>query len=350
MSIKEFYKERHPEYFSDSEVIEIHETDKSLLDHHLSTLGSRSQEIDFERFARRVCEKEICPNLIPTTGPLGGGDSKVDSETHSVSETLALKWYGNISTDASTQRWAFAFSTQKTWVPKLKSDLEKALETERGYTKIFFVTNQSIPAKKRSETEDKLKNEYKIDVTILDKTWLIEKVFINSYQDIAIEELKMSSTIKKEEKKGVLDLQKIDELGTLESKINLRIESEEFGIPIVDYALEAADLCRKLEQPKEKVMGTYARAENLALKYGGLRQQIESAYQLGWTMFWWFEDIDAAVKQYEILEERVKQSSNIYDYELLVNLHTVLSKYAEDNRNDHCTDGFLKPIICAGAK
>jgi site-specific recombinase XerC len=34
---------------------------------------SRSQEVKFERFARRLAEREICPNLLPQTGPTGGG-------------------------------------------------------------------------------------------------------------------------------------------------------------------------------------------------------------------------------------------------------------------------------------
>ena len=47
----------------------------------------------FEEFYRHIAEVEICPNLLPQTGPTGGGDSKVDSETYPVSENLSAYWY-----------------------------------------------------------------------------------------------------------------------------------------------------------------------------------------------------------------------------------------------------------------
>ena len=72
-SPKDFLKARRPERFSDTAVEEVTELDRSLLEFHLSSLTSRSQETDFERFARQLCEREICPNLLPQTGPTGGG-------------------------------------------------------------------------------------------------------------------------------------------------------------------------------------------------------------------------------------------------------------------------------------
>ncbi len=81
ISPREFLKERRPEKFSDSVSQEVPALDRSLLEYHLETLTSRSQENDFENFARQLAEQEICPNLLPHTGPTGGGDSKVDTET-----------------------------------------------------------------------------------------------------------------------------------------------------------------------------------------------------------------------------------------------------------------------------
>jgi hypothetical protein len=84
---------RHPDLFSDTKTIEYAYLDRAMLDHHLDTLTSRKQELVFERFARKLAEKEICPNLVPQTGPTGGGDSKVDTETYPVSEEIAARWY-----------------------------------------------------------------------------------------------------------------------------------------------------------------------------------------------------------------------------------------------------------------
>ena len=68
-SPKSFLKARRPERFSDTVVAEATELDRSLLEFHLSSLTSRSQETDFERFARRLCECEICPNLYLLNKP-----------------------------------------------------------------------------------------------------------------------------------------------------------------------------------------------------------------------------------------------------------------------------------------
>ena len=144
-SPKSFLKTRRPERFSDTIVAEATELDRSLLEFHLSSLTSRSQETDFERFARRLCECEICPNLLPQTGPTGGGDSKVDSETYPVADTLALAWYTGLGREAAQERWAFAFSAKADWPPKVRSDIAKIVGTARAYTKAFFVTNQAVP-------------------------------------------------------------------------------------------------------------------------------------------------------------------------------------------------------------
>ena len=88
MTPKEFYKEHYPEEFSDSVVIRVSKLDQDLFAYYLDTLTSNSKETEFEDFCRRIAQNEICPNLIPHTGPTGGGDSKVDSETYPVLSTF----------------------------------------------------------------------------------------------------------------------------------------------------------------------------------------------------------------------------------------------------------------------
>src|SRR5690606_6658493 len=153
-SPKEFLRARRPERFSDTVVEERPVLDRSLLEYHLDTLTSRSQETEFERFARRLSERELCPNLLPQTGPTGGGDSKVDAETYPVADDLSLGWYVGTGREAASERWAFAFSAKKDWRPKVRSDIEKIGATGRGYAKAFFVSNQFIPDRVRAEVED----------------------------------------------------------------------------------------------------------------------------------------------------------------------------------------------------
>ena len=89
-SPKEFLKQRRPERFSDTTASDIPAIDRAMLEYHLDTLTHRSQERIFEQFARGLIERTVCPNLLPQTGPTGGGDSKVDSETFPVAEQLAF--------------------------------------------------------------------------------------------------------------------------------------------------------------------------------------------------------------------------------------------------------------------
>ena len=115
---------RHPDLYSDSETISRPQLAEDLLDYHLDTLTNRNQETEFAYFARRLAQKEICPNLRPQTGPVGGGDSKVDSETIPIASDVADVWVGT-DPAAATERWAFAFSAKKDWktkVPRRRED------------------------------------------------------------------------------------------------------------------------------------------------------------------------------------------------------------------------------------
>jgi hypothetical protein len=143
----EFMRVRRPEKFSDSSLEGEPVITKPLLEYQLETLTSRKQEYEFEAFCRKLAEKELCPNLLPQTGPTGGGDSKVDSETYPVSEQIALRWYEGLPKDSTKDRWAFAFSAKKKWRQKLESDIAKIADTNRGYKAAFFITNQLLRTK-----------------------------------------------------------------------------------------------------------------------------------------------------------------------------------------------------------
>ena len=119
----EFYKKTHPEQFSDSVLVKKGNLSRDMFDYYLESLTSKNLEKTFEEFCRKLAESEVCPNLLPQTGPTGGGDSKVDSETYPVSKEISDRWYfGNT---AASERWAFAISAKKDWQSKVKSDVVK---------------------------------------------------------------------------------------------------------------------------------------------------------------------------------------------------------------------------------
>src|ERR1022692_1485292 len=104
-SPREFLKSRRPERFSDSVFREVSPLDRSTLEYLLDTITSRSGELKFENFARKLIERTVCPNLLPHTGPTGGGDSKVDTETYPVADSLSLTWYSGMGREAASERW-----------------------------------------------------------------------------------------------------------------------------------------------------------------------------------------------------------------------------------------------------
>ena len=74
-------RQLRPENYSDTTERTAYLLDAAVFDHHLDTITSRNQTHNFEIFCRKLCERAICRNLRPQTGPDGGGDSKADSET-----------------------------------------------------------------------------------------------------------------------------------------------------------------------------------------------------------------------------------------------------------------------------
>ena len=62
---------------------------------------------------------------------MGGGDGKVDTKTYPVADAVSDgRW---IAAPRGDDRWAFAFSAMKDWKRKVRSDVVKIAETDRGY-------------------------------------------------------------------------------------------------------------------------------------------------------------------------------------------------------------------------
>lgn len=340
LSPKEFMRARRPEKFSDSVVEERPTLDRSMLEYHLDTLTSRKQEYQFERFAQRLAEREICPNLLPQTGPTGGGDSKVDSETYPVADDLSFGWYKGIGREAASERWAFAFSAKERWRGKVRSDVAKIVETGRGYRKVFFVSNQFIRDKTRAEMEDDLREKHGLDVRILDRTWILDKVFGNGHEALAIEELELTTSTRKVVQKGPLDIQRAREMEELEQCIEEALQQHRFGPQLVDDCIDAAILSRRLEHSRVEVEGRFERAERVSAKYGTPHQCLECAYQRAWTAFWWYEDYEQFMELHATVEERAKGSRNSYHLELLTNLWFLLRAALREGDFDEAEDMF----------
>ena len=332
---REFMRTRHPEAFPDSVDQQQPVLDRSLLEYHLATLTNRNQETEFAFFAQKLAERTICPNLRPQTGPTGGGDSKVDSETYPVSDLLALTWYEGIGREASGERWAFAFSAKKDWRPKVRSDIAKIASTDRGYSRAFFVTNQYVPDRTRGEIEDELSKEHEpLDVRILDLTWILDRIFTEDLHTVVTDELGLEISTRTVVEKGPVDVQRERDLDEIEARIKTVTNQNRLGLQFANDCIESAVLSRGLGHPRTAVEGRFQRAQQVSERYGTPHQQLVSAYQWAWTVFWWYEDYPSFIEHYSAVEGYARDTENVYDLELLSNLWHLLAVLVEQGTID----------------
>jgi hypothetical protein len=241
-----------------------------------------------------------------------------------VAEPIAHGWFEGIGTEAATERWAFAFSAKKAWLPKVKSDVAKAIATGRGYSRVFFVTNQFVADRQRSAVQDELSKQHNCGVTILDRTWITTKVFENHREQLAIDMLGLTNVQSRNIALGPLDLDRNKELEQLEAEISDPSRYDGIMYHRVEDSLIAARLARGLEKTRVDVEGRFARSRQLAEKVGDRRQKLRVVYEHAWTEFWWYDDFDQLNNLFDAASELAVGSEEISDIELLQNLWTVL--------------------------
>ena len=332
-----FYRSRRPHLFSDSQKVADVALTREVLSHHLDTLTAQKQELVFENFAVRLVEKFIAPNLRPQTGPVGGGDGKTDSETYPVSSTISERWFVP-DTTVGDERRAFAFSAKKDWRGKVRSDVKGIAETQRGYPRIYFVTNQFVAAKDSAKEQDALEKKFGVPVTILDRTWLLDCVFERGSIDIAAKTLgvgKEQSSIVV----GPRDLERQTNLAKLEKTIGDGSQYQGLAPTLAEDALRAAELARGLEKPRHEIDGRYERAVRIAREHKLPAHELMAAYGWAWTSYFWFDDVAKLNALYDEVEKLAIESDKADDLERLCNLLPLLGNAV--------THGALSPDAAA---
>lgn len=258
-----FMRARRPYLYSDTKGGVEFALTREVLANHLDTITARNEENVFEKFARKLVAVEICPNLRPNTGPSGGGDGKVDTETYEVSAEIADRWYIG-QPEAASERWAFAISAKEKWKSRLRSDVKKIIETDRGYTKVYFITSRNARAKDRADIEAALLEEHGVPVTILDQAWILECVFEHGRVPLAVTALGMSDELKRQITEiGPLDHKRIKQLKTLDAQIS---DTSRAPSLVAEDMLEAALAARGLERPRAEVEGRFMQVRSVAQK------------------------------------------------------------------------------------
>lgn len=323
VSPKEFMRNLRPELYSDTATRTAYQLDAAMLEYHLDSLTSRNQHHDFEIFCRKLCQRTICPNLLPATGPEGGGDSKADTETIPAADEISIFSYVGLA-NAGHERWAFAFSAKKTWADKVRKDVAGIVETERGYTRIFCVTSQFARAKDRSRVEDELTNKYGISVTILDRSWIVEQVIAGDRKDLAFNYLGIGLEVVDTRRLGPNDYSRTQQLEDIEKSLSDPQAYSGMEMHLVTEALVAAKLSRSLDRPRFETDGRFTRAVRLANAQGTLRQRLDANYELIWTGFWWFDDVALLNSSYDAFESLVLDTAHAKNLEFLCNLAQIL--------------------------
>jgi hypothetical protein len=332
ISPKSFLKARRPERFSDSITKDVGKLDRSVLEFQLSTLNRKNMELAFEDFAKRLCEKVICPNLLEQTGPVAGGDGKVDTQTFPVSEQSKVLWYIGVDENSNNERWAFAVSTQEDWKAKCRKDVRKIKGTDRDYKKAFCVTNMYAKANQRSELEDSLREETGIDVRILDISWMLDQIFSNGYEQLAIDYLSIDIDWRREIEIGVNDYARNVRLNELEELIKNGIDTSKVLPHQLDWLLEVAVLSKELEKPSIETQGLFLRAIKAAEKFGTNFHRFNAHYQYAWAAYWWFEDIAIFGEQLSLclqIAKGIEQSAQWGDTVSLLGLYSSYYRSSE---------------------
>lgn len=327
MEPKDLLKKLHPNQFSDSKVIDKIECPRELLDFHLSKLSEQNKHFDFEEFVKKLLEREICPNLIEETGPAGGGDGKVDTENYPVAKDIQNFWWYGLNSE--NDRWAFAVSLRRDWKSKCNSDIEKIINTKRGYTKVFFITNQAIKNDKRLEYQDCKKIETGLEIVILDKTWILDKALKNKNIDL----LKLINITQplKEKEIGPNDLKKQRRMEDIEKKLQEYSTKRIINQDVIDLSIESAILSRDLEEEETIVVGKFERALRFAKEKGNIVDKRNILYDLAWYYHWWLNSNTNFEKYYLEYRNEVIKDKKIEEILKLATLWTIL--YARKNKD-----------------
>ena len=318
-----FMRKLRPELYSDTVDRPLYVLDRPMLEFQLETMTSRNEHQRFEIFCRKLCQRVICPNIRPQSGPEGGGDGKTDADTFPVAEAIAdLTYIGRPGPGLGD--WGFAFSAMKDWKRKVVKDIEGIAATGRKLERIYFVTSQPARAADRARIEAELEQAHGVPVKILDRAWIVEEVIDHERKDIAHDYLGVGQMVSDPMRMGPEDYSRRRRLDDIERGLADPSTFAGMERQLVTEAMIAAQLSRNLELPRHETEGRHARAIRLAVKHGSARQQLEARHDALWTAFWWFDDAAAVADGYGTIEAEALGAHHARNIEFLVQLHQLL--------------------------
>lgn len=321
-----FMRGRRPALFSDSRIESGAPLTRDEFEYRLQTITARSEEAQFQRFIHALLEVEVCPNLVPQTGPTGGGDSKVDAETYAVADAIAERWWSGTAREAAAEQWAFAISAMQDWRKKVRQDVDNVLASGRTYSRIHYVTNQFVRDKDRAKVENELtRRTGNIPVRIFDRSWILQAVFDHEHWSIAERELSLpAARAKSAGVLGPLDADRARQLVEVEAELADPARFANSSMQLAQAWLTSALLARGLGRPREELDQRFDRAIEAARRGRNARGHRRMLYQKVWTAFWWFDDYTAVIGGYDAIEALLDGDANAWDLAQLTNLYNLL--------------------------
>ena len=324
MTIYELYRQNRPWKFSDSKVVQKAELTKELFQYQMDRLSNDEKQDLFENLTKSLALRFVTPNIIPLTGPIGGGDGKTDLETHPVADEIAEKWYVADGGCRGNEKWAVAISCKEKWRDKVKHDVANIIKLNRGFTRILFFSNRLIESKKQKECEDELKSKYNIPVTIFSQNWFVDRVFNDKCVNIAVKELNLSQQYIEITEVGPNDLKRQRRLEEIEETITQRKLGDWTDTEYVELLLESAIISRELELAPSITRNRFVRAEESGKRYGTTPQLYEILYQRGWTEFYWLENPLGTYEYLLKLKPLLDEEVNVDRIEKYITLFNVM--------------------------
>lgn len=325
MTIFELYRQNRPWKFSDSKIVQKAELTKELFQYQMDRLSNDMKQDLFENLTKSLALRFVTPNLIPQTGPTGGGDGKTDMETHPVADEIAEKWYVADGGCRGNEKWAVAISCKEKWDEKVKHDVDNIVKLNRGFTRILFFSNRLIESKKQKKYEDELSEKYGIPVTIFSQNWFVDRVFDDKCVNIAVKELNLSQQYIETVEVGPNDLKRQRRLDEGEEAITQRKLGDWTDTEYIELLLESAILSRELELAPSIIRNRFTRAENSCKRYGTTPQLYEIFYQRGWTEFYWLENPLGTYEYLLKLKPLLNEEVNVDRIEKYITLFNVMT-------------------------
>ena len=140
---------------------------RNYISYQLNELKSNNEHHKFEDLCREIAKAKICPNILPSTGPVSaGGDGGRDFENFKAYTDTDTKFFQG---KASQKSIVFACTLQKDKIPtKIKNDINLICKSPLAVDDIVYFSVEKIPSKKSLKLREWAQKDKNITLQIFD--------------------------------------------------------------------------------------------------------------------------------------------------------------------------------------